>query len=400
MKILIINTYYYPNMIGGTENSIKILAENLAKLDNNIVAVYSADNNNKKLKKEKINNVEMYRGHAGRYQIERLKNFNTKKIKKIRNKILELNNITAKKEIRTVIEDFQPDVIHTNNLFGISTIIWKIAKEKYNIPIIHTLRDYWMLYPIVSNEKLSKILLQPFMRKRTKYVDVVTAPSNCTLEKFIDNGYFKSSKKECVVNAIDIDIEETRRIIDDKTKRKNKDIKFMFVGMLTENKGIRNLLEAFTSIKNDKISLHIYGQGILESLVKDKEKQDNRIKYHGQLKNEDLKEEWIKNDVLIVPSIWEEPFGRVVIEGNQYGLPVIGANRGGIKEIIDLTHAGKTYQFDNIKELKNKIEYFCDRDKIKKYFQNILSNIEIYSIKTQLNTFMNIYTEEWKSYKE
>ena len=395
MRILIVNTYYYPNMIGGTENSIKILAENLVK-SNNTVAVYSVDNNNKELKKEKINNVEIYRGHAGKYQIEKLKNFSTQKIKKIRNKIIELHNFTAKKEIRKVIEDFKPDVIHTNNLFGISNIIWKIAKEEYSIPIIHTLRDYWMLYPIVSNEKLSKILLQPFMRKRTQYVDVVTAPSNCTLEKFISNGYFKSSKKKCVVNAIDIDIEETKRIIDEKTKRKNEDIKFMFVGMLTENKGIRNLLEAFTSIKNDKISLHIYGQGILDNLVKDKEKQDTRVKYHGQLKKEDLKEEWKKNDVLIVPSIWEEPFGRVVIEGNQYGLPVIGANRGGIKEIIDLTHSGEIYQFDDIKELKNKIEYFCDRDNIKKYFRNILSNIEIYSIKNQINEFMNIYEAEGK----
>ena len=84
MRILIVNTYYYPNLIGGTENSIKILAENLVK-SNNTVAVYSVDNNNKELKKEKINNVEIYRGHAGKYQIEKLKNFSTQKIKKIRN---------------------------------------------------------------------------------------------------------------------------------------------------------------------------------------------------------------------------------------------------------------------------------------------------------------------------
>ena len=394
MRILIVNTYYYPNMIGGTENSVKILAENLYNVGND-VAIYSVDNNDK-LKIEKENNVKIYRGCAGKYQIDNLQNVNFGKIKKIENKILELNNITAKKEIKTVIEDFNPDIIHTNNLYGISNIVWKIAKEEYGIPIIHTLRDYWMLYPIVSNEKLSKILFQPFMRKRTKYVDVVTAPSNCTLEKFTDNGYFKSSKKECVVNAIDIDIEETKRIIDDKTERKNEDIKFMFVGMLTENKGIRNLLEAFTSIKNDKISLHIYGQGILENLVKDKEKQDNRIKYYGQLKKADLKEEWIKNDVLIVPSIWEEPFGRVVIEGNQYGLPVIGANRGGIKEIINLTHAGETYQFDNIEKLREKIIYFTERKNIIKYYPEIIKNINVYSIEKQIEKFSNIYDNSIK----
>ena len=399
MKILIINTYYYPNMIGGTENSVKILAENLAK-SNYTVAIYSVDNDNKELQKEKINNVEIYRGHAGKYQIENLKNTNIRKFKKVGNKILEINNTTAKKEIKEVIEDFKPDIIHTNNLFGISNVIWKIAKEEYNIPIVHTLRDYWMLYPIVSNERLSKIILQPFMRKRTKYVDVVTAPSNYTLKKFIDEGYFKISKKQCVVNAIDIDMNETERIIDEKRKRNNTDIRFMYVGMLTENKGIRNLLEAFSNIKNNKISLHIYGQGVLESFVREKEKQDNRIKYYGQLSKEELKQEWIKNDVLIVPSIWEEPFGRVVIEGNQYGLPVIGANRAGILETINNIHTGITYKYDSVEELINSIRYFEKRENIKKYYQDIIENIEKYSVKNQIEEFMNIYRIEEENYEK
>lgn len=389
MKILIVNTYYYPNMIGGTENSVKILAENLYD-DGNEVAIYSVDNN-ERFEIENINNVKIYRGNAGKYQIENLKNTNTKRIKKIRNKILEINNITAKKEIRKVIEDFKPDIIHTNNLFGISNIIWKIAKEEYNIPIVHTLRDYWMLYPIVSKEKLSKMLFQPFMRKRTKYVDVVTAPSNYTLNKFISAGYFKNSKKQCVVNAIDININESREIIKEKNNRNNEDIKFMYVGMLTENKGIKNLLQAFSNIDDDKISLHIYGQGVLKEFVKSKEKEDNRIKYYGQLSKNDLKNEWIKNDVLIVPSIWEEPFGRVVIEGNQYGLPVIGANRAGIQEIISNIHTGETYKYDSIKELTEKIKYFKKRENIKKYYNIIIDNIEKYSVKNQIEEFLNLY---------
>lgn len=390
MRILIVNTYYYPNMIGGTENSVKILAENLYS-EGNEVAIYTADNSNKKIEIDNVSNIKIYRGNAGKYQVEDLNSNKINIIRKLKNKILEINNTTAKREVREVIEDFKPDIIHTNNLYRISNIIWKIAKEEYNIPIIHTLRDYWMLYPIVSNEKLSKILLQPFMRKRTKYVDVVTAPSNYTLKKFIDEGYFKTSKKQRVVNAIDIDMNETKSIINGKSERNDTDIKFMYVGMLTENKGIRNLLEAFSNIEDDKISLHIYGQGVLESLVKEKEKQDNRIKYYGQLSKEKLKEEWIKNDVLIVPSIWEEPFGRVVIEGNQYGLPVIGANRAGILETINNIHTGVTYNYNSIDELIENIKYFVDRENIKKYYDNIIKNIGKYSVENQINEFMNIY---------
>ena len=376
MKILIINTFYYPNMIGGTENSVKILAENLAKIGNE-VAIYSVDGEkNKKI--EIINNVKIYR-----YK----KSKNNKLVKKIKG----INNNSIKKQIKEVIEDFKPDIIHTNNLFEISNIVWKIAKKEYDIPIIHTLRDYWMLYPIVSKEKLSKILFQPFMKERTKYVDIVTAPSKYTLNKFIQAGYFKSSVKECVYNAVDIDIEETKTIIEKRKKIDNEKIRFMYVGMLSENKGIRNLLEAFSRMEDDNISLHIYGQGELENLVINSEEQDIRIKYHGQLNTEKLKEEWKKNDVLIVPSIWEEPFGRVVIEANQYGLPVIGTNRAGILETINNINTGITYQYDSIEELMKAIIYFENRENIKKYYDSIENNIEKYSIINQIKTFTQLY---------
>lgn len=390
MKILLVNTFYYPNMIGGTEHSVKILAEGLKKSGNE-VAVYSFDNKSSDLKKETINDVIVYRGRAGKYNIDYWNGKNN--IFKLKNKIIEINNITAIKEIRNVIEDFRPDIIHTNNLFGISNIIWKIAKEEYNIPIVHTLRDYWMLYPIVSNEKLSKILFQPFMKKRTKYVDVVTAPSNCTLNKFINVGYFKKSKKQCVYNAININVDETKNYLTKKEEKKDNNIKFMYVGMLTQNKGIKNLLNVFSNIDNKEISLHIYGQGELKNIIEDYVKSDNRIKYYGQLSTEDLKKEWIKNDVLIVPSIWEEPFGRVVIEGNQYGLPVIGSNRGGIKEIIDNIKTGELFTYNNLEELKEKIIYFTDRKNIKKYYPNIIKNIDVYSVEKQVETFLNIYKE-------
>lgn len=390
MKILIINTYYYPNMIGGTENSVKLLAENLQSRENE-VAIYSADSNSNMLEIDEFNKVKIYRGNVGKYDLIAKMNKSEDGITKFRNKLIELNNISAREEIKKVLDDFKPDVIHTNNLFGISNIIWKIAKKEYNIPVIHTLRDYWMLYPIVSKEKLSKILFQPFMKERTKYVDVVTAPSKYTLNKFVQAGYFEKSFKICVPNAINLNIEETKKIINNRKNNNSEKIKFMYVGMLTENKGIRNLLQAFNENKNENITLNIYGKGILENFVKQKENEDKRIKYYGQLTAENLRKEWIKNDVLIIPSIWEEPFGRVVIEANQYGLPVIGANRAGILEIINNINTGITYQYDSIIELNKAIKYFSNRNNIKKYYDAIEQNIEKYSVEKQIEEFSKLY---------
>ena len=55
-----------------------------------------------------------------------------------------------------------------------------------------------------------------------------------------------------------------------------------------------------------------------------------------------IEKQYIKADVLVVPSIWDEPFGRVVIEGNSYGLPVICSNKGGIPEIINEMCSGSS----------------------------------------------------------
>lgn len=378
MKILLFNTFYYPNMVGGTENSVKILSEKLYEKGNE-VAVCTIDGKEKNTI-EIINGIKVYR-------------FKKKKIAslKILKKLLDINNVFFTKQLRNVLEDFKPDIIHTNNLYGLSNIVWKIAKEKYNIPIIHTIRDYWMLYPILSKEKLSKVLFQPFMKDRTKYVDIVTAPSNYTLNKFVEDGYFKKAIKKCVHNAININMSETKSIIEKRMKSDKKEIKFMYVGMLNENKGIKNLLEAFSKIEDKNISLHIYGQGEFEGLVKQREREDCRIKYYGQLSTEDLKKEWIKNDVLIVPSIWEEPFGRVVIEGNQYGLPVIGTNRAGILETINNIQTGISYKYDNIEELINAIRYFENRENIKKYYKSIENGIEKYSVENQVKEFNKLY---------
>jgi glycosyltransferase involved in cell wall biosynthesis len=38
--------------------------------------------------------------------------------------------------------------------------------------------------------------------------------------------------------------------------------------------------------------------------------------------------------MVVVPSVWKEPFGRVVIESYAYGKPVLAANRGGLPEIV------------------------------------------------------------------
>ena len=58
MRILFVNTFYYPNMEGGAEQSVKLLAEGLAKAGH-IVAVYCADSRDGRITEENIHGIKV-----------------------------------------------------------------------------------------------------------------------------------------------------------------------------------------------------------------------------------------------------------------------------------------------------------------------------------------------------
>lgn len=396
MNVLIINPYYYPNMIGGTEHSIKILAESLQMQGIN-VAVYSYDSNTV-FTEEVINGVKVFRGHADWFTL-RSSLVKSSKIQSLFFRFIEFRNKKIIDDLDYIVSNFKPDIIHTNNLYGISTYVWNYFKRN-KIKIVHTIRDYWMMDPSGKLGKSNKWLINfyraMFRKQSNKFVDFVTAPSYFTLNSFLNDGYFKNSISRCIVNSINLDLNETRKIIERNKMKNSQHINYLYVGTLQQHKGVSNLLQAFMMVDNPNISLDICGNGELLDVVIKAAEKDPRIKYCGQLTSEKLKEKYIMSDILIVPSIWEEPFGRIIIEGNQYGLVVIGSNRAGIKETLDTMQSGVCYQYDSINELCSKIQYFSKRDNIVKYYNNIIKNISIYSSEKQVELFVEIYNEALK----
>lgn len=110
----------------------------------------------------------------------------------------------------------------------------------------------------------------------------------------------------------------------------------LFVGRLVEEKGVSVLLE---SVKewNRNITLVVVGIGPLEFKVKVSQEIDKNIVFIGRVDNEVLPFYYSAADLLIMPSISEEGFGRVILESLACGTPVVGSNRGAIPEAMDET---------------------------------------------------------------
>ena len=127
--------------------------------------------------------------------------------------------------------------------------------------------------------------------------------------------------------------------------------------------------------------------------VKEQAQKDSRIIYHGKLNNEELAKQYKDCDVLLFPSVWPEPFGRVFIEGNMYGMPVIAGDCGGIPEIHAVTHGGDLCDCDKIENLTKRMKLYLNRDYINHFYESIVNNIMVFDIEKQIESFEKIYNE-------
>ncbi|MGG3734193.1 glycosyltransferase [Heyndrickxia coagulans] len=185
-KILIVNSFYAPTIVGGAEMYTQTLAESL--VNNYDVYVLSTNGHTSgTILREKINGVHVYRLP--------LHNIYWPGDKEQRNSICKLiwhtKNLYNRKQsvqIKNIIREINPDLVHTQNLMGIGTEIWRIVR-KNKIPLVHTIHDYQLITP-VTNNFINKVCCL-INRKRSKYVDFVTSVSNYTLNEHLKKSFFK-----------------------------------------------------------------------------------------------------------------------------------------------------------------------------------------------------------------
>lgn len=172
-------------------------------------------------------------------------------------------------------------------------------------------------------------------------------------------------------------------------KLKVKKFTVLFVGRLIEEKGILELLQA-AKIWNKSINLVIIGSGPLEENIKYQILNTKNINFLGKVDNDKLPLYYSSADVLIVPSIHEEGFGRVILEALACGTPIIGANRGAIPEAMDES-VGKLIGISD-ENIKNAVEYFFENsDALKKLKGNCREFAERRYSESNVETIIRSY---------
>ena len=277
------------------------------------------------------------------------------------------------------IKSFKPDLVHIHNMhFGASSSII-YAAHALKKPIIITLHNYRTLCPSGSLFFDGKMFLESLQSgftwnavkkgvyRNSKVLTFWLSLSNYLHQKF--NTYAK-------VSAFIVLGEHARKLFADshfrryadklvvkpnfapdvKSKCQNSQGKyFLFVGRLTQEKGIETLLNAFS--KSDTI-LKVVGSGPLESKVLDAIKNNKNIEFTGQQPANKIAELFENAEALIFPSIWFETFGMVLIEAFSNSIPVIASALGNIKNIVENGNNGLTFKAGDYLDLRTRIDYY------------------------------------------
>jgi len=333
MKILFVNTLYAPFQVGGAEVSVQTMAEELVKSGHRVYVLtlgYDAS-------VRELNGVEVITIKTRNlYHIEQAGG--QPSYKKLIWHLLDSSNPFYKTEIGKVLDRVQPDVVNTNNIQGFSPYIWKIIKSR-NIRLVHTMRDYYLLCHTTSMYadckdctqlcgpcKLTYSIKKNFFELPDAYVGI----SQFILEQH--NRFSLGEGKPTRVIANGLQTPQQGAIL----KSPSSKLVFGFIGKVNEQKGVDFLFDELAALREVQPSFKLVLAGkvlpAFESKLREKYEGKFEFSFLGKTDSEAF---YRSVDLVIVPSGWNEPFGRVPIEAAATGTPVCLANKGGLKELYD-----------------------------------------------------------------
>lgn len=256
------------------------------------------------------------------------------------------------------------DIVYLNTLAVLPMLFYFSSKVKKAIHVHEILKNDNLLHRIINKIALIKSDILICVSKAVKENMKFVSTSNKNKLKLINNGIsFNNNNNNLTFNI-------------NKTKTN-----FALIGRIKPSHKGQNLLIESISKLNKKIleSAHFYFVG---STVTGQEYMLDEVKKYIHSLNldkvitiipfvENIQLVYKNIDVVIVPSVFDDPFPTTVLEGMFFSKPVIGTNVGGIPEMIENNKTGFVTKRDCASELSEKIIFFVkNKHKIVEYGKN------------------------------
>ena len=409
-----VNKFLHPN--GGSETYIFKLGEQLRLLGHE-VEYFGMEHENRIV------------GNAIGCYTQNM-DFHTGKIQKLLYPFKILYSLEAKEKMSMVLEAFQPDVVHLNNInFQLTpSVIDAVSgferKKKKKIKIVATAHDYQWVCPnhmlmipsskrlcfaceggkywncsknkCIHNSTVKSILgsIEAYFykaRKTYNKIDITICPSGFLNKKLSTNPYFKN--KTITMHNFIVEQNKEKSNIDTEIFTKY-DIPHKYViyfGRYSQEKGINTLLKVCRNLK--EITFVFAGTGPLEEEIN---KEKNIINVGFQT-GDALQSLIGKALFSVFPSEWYENCPFSVMETQMYGVPVVASDLGGTSELVEDHVTGELYPGGCEQELIERIEKLWKHTEIVDKYKKNCDNTTFATLEQYCKKLLDIYSMEQKA---
>ncbi|HEX8957362.1 MAG TPA: glycosyltransferase family 4 protein [Burkholderiaceae bacterium] len=201
----------------------------------------------------------------------------------------------------------------------------------------------------MHNDHLSIRLFRPLYRRVLKKVDRVICVSEYIRRQAARHFPEHAHRFTVALNATDPETFKPHEVAPARTGPLQFDAGkryLLYVGRLVPIKGVHVLIEAFPEIlrRHPDVRLVITGSSFFQGAARTEYERElvalaepvaSSIVFTGFLPHETLKYLYAAVDIVVMPSVWQEPLGLVMLEAMASGTLLVGSSVGGVPEVID-----------------------------------------------------------------
>ena len=325
-------------------------------------------------------------------------------------------SVSSKRQVTDKIKGFCPDIVHIHNFFPILSPSVYYACYEAQVPVIQTLHNYRLLCSIASFFRDGKIcedcLGKPFPWPgivhgcyRGSKVGTATVAAMQSVHSMMGTWQDKVgsyialtefARSKFIQGGLPADkiAVKPNFLTPDPGIGEGKGNYALFVGRLWPEKGIDTLLTAWQQIGN-RLPLKIVGDGPLAPQVAEAMQQIPGVEWLKQQPRAQVLCLMKNATVLVMPSIWYEPFGMSIVEAYAIGLPVIASNIGSMSTLIDHGRTGLNFRPGDAEDLITQLEWvlthFAEMVQMR---QSVRAEFETkYTAEKNYQMLMNIYQQ-------
>jgi len=286
-------------------------------------------------------------------------------------------------DLAEIVRHMQPDVVHVHGLGGADRIFGYLEPLHRLVPLVFYFHNHSLYCPggmkfYPRSQEICRIssgtaclwhtfyhrcnswrppviwksmVRSIYAKRNAALADRILVASSYVKDCAIQNGF---SKHSITILPYFTDLPSIDEYPDEN--------QILFSGRIVRTKGLDLLLEALSYVR-EKFTLIVAGDGpdLERSQVLCRQLGlDDTVRFVGWCDPDSHAGNYRQASLLVVPSVWPEPFGMVGIEAMSYGKPVVAFNVGGIPEWLEDGATGFLVKPYDVKEMAEKINYLLE----------------------------------------